>query len=60
MVDDMRVEESIGIDRPVQEVIDCVSEAENFPELTGTAIEVNNGRRAPCGRARRSRPLSSS
>ena len=56
----MRVEESIGIDRPVQEVIDYVSEAENFPEWTGTAIEVNNGRRAPCGRARPSRPLSSS
>ena len=35
MVDDMRVEESIGIDRPVQEVIDCVSEAEKLPGVDG-------------------------
>ncbi len=37
----MRVEESIGIDRPVQEVFEYVSEPDNFPEWTGTAIEVH-------------------
>jgi hypothetical protein len=31
----MRVEESIGIDRPVQEVIDYVSEAEKLPGVDG-------------------------
>jgi uncharacterized membrane protein len=31
MFDDMRVEESIGIDRPVQEVFEYVSETETFP-----------------------------
>ena len=47
MVGDLRVEESIGIDRPVQEVIDYVSEAENFPEWTGTAIGHRGKQRAP-------------
>ena len=31
----MRLEESIGIDRPVQEVIDYVSEAEKLPGVDG-------------------------
>jgi ligand-binding SRPBCC domain-containing protein len=42
---DMRVEESTGIDRPAEEVPEYVSEVDNFPEWTGTAIEVH--KRAP-------------
>ena len=60
MVDAMRVEESIGIDRPVQEVFEYVSEADNFPEWTGTAIEVRKRAPGPFGKATPSRPLSSS
>ena len=45
MGDDMRFEESIGIDWPVEEDFAYVSEADNFPEWTGTAIEVR--KRAP-------------
>jgi Polyketide cyclase / dehydrase and lipid transport len=43
----MRVEESISIDRPVQEGIDYVSEEGNFPEWTGTAIGHRGKQRAP-------------
>ncbi len=43
----MHVEESIRIDRPVQQVFDYVSEVDNFPEWTGTAIEVHKGAPGP-------------
>ena len=43
----MRVEESIEIGRPRKEVFDYVSEPDNFPEWTGTAIEVRKGAPGP-------------
>ena len=43
----MRVEESIEIGRPLKEVFDYVSEPDNFPEWTGTAIEVRKGAPGP-------------
>jgi uncharacterized membrane protein len=36
----MRVEESIEINRPLQEVFDYVSDVGNFPEWTAHALEV--------------------
>jgi uncharacterized membrane protein len=47
MCNDMRVEENIEIDRPVEEVFDYVSEADNFPEWAGTAIEIRKGTPGP-------------
>jgi uncharacterized protein YndB with AHSA1/START domain len=38
----MRVEESVQIDRPPQEVFDYVSNPENLPEWSGLAIEVKD------------------
>ena len=43
----MHVEESIEIGRPRKEVFDYVSEPDNFPEWTGTAIEVRKGTPGP-------------
>ena len=43
----MRVEESIEIGRPLKEVFDYVSEPDNFPEWTGTAIDVSKGTPGP-------------
>ena len=38
----MCVEESIEINRPLQEVFDYVSEVTNFPEWTAHTLEVRN------------------
>jgi uncharacterized membrane protein len=42
----MRVEESIEIDKPVEEVFDYLFEIENFPEWSAPAIDV---RKDPAG-----------
>ena len=36
----MRVEESIEIDKPVEEVFDYLFEVDNFPEWSAPAIDV--------------------
>jgi uncharacterized membrane protein len=42
MSNDMRVEENIEIDRPVEEVFAYVANPENLPEWSGPAIEVKD------------------
>ncbi len=44
---DMRVEESVEINRPVEEVFSYVSTLENFPEWAGPPIEVRKDTPGP-------------
>lgn len=43
----MRAEESVVIDRPVEEVFSYASNPENLPEWTGTAVEVRTDEPGP-------------
>jgi ligand-binding SRPBCC domain-containing protein len=43
----MHVEESVRIDRPLEEVFAYVSEVDNFPEWAGTAIEIRKAAPTP-------------
>jgi uncharacterized protein YndB with AHSA1/START domain len=45
MSSDMRVEESVEIDKPVEEVFAYVADPENLPEWSGLAIEVKDAPR---------------
>ena len=55
----MRVKESIGINRPLQEVFDYVSEVGNYPEWMADALEVRKDTEGPRSTAISS-PLPSS
>jgi uncharacterized protein YndB with AHSA1/START domain len=46
---DMRVEESIEINRPLEEVFSYVSDVDNFPEWTGPTIDVRKDTAGPPG-----------
>jgi uncharacterized protein YndB with AHSA1/START domain len=39
----MRIEESVGINRPLEEVFDYVANYENLPEWSGIVLEVQKG-----------------
>ncbi len=60
--DDMRVEESVEINRPVEEVYEYVANPENLPEWSGMAIETRKDTPGPLleGFPCRSLPMSAS
>jgi uncharacterized membrane protein len=43
----MRIEESVEINRPLEEVYEYVANPENLPEWTGTVIETRKGTLGP-------------
>jgi uncharacterized membrane protein len=45
----MRVEESIEINRPLEEVFDYMANPENLPEWTGLVVEVGDVQKSTSG-----------
>ena len=56
----MRVEESVEINRPVEEVFTYAADPEHFPEWSGIILEVQKKSREGLQRARGSRPSANS